>query len=111
MEKGKLKVLMVGPDRSVHGGISGVVNGLYEAGLDTRVDLKYIGTMKEGSKLRKLFVAGIAYLSFLFCVDKYDVVHVNVASDNSFKRKSLFVKVAKKHGKKVVGRDRFGVRD
>ena len=36
---GKIRVLMIGPDRSVHGGISAVVNGYYEAGLDEAVDL------------------------------------------------------------------------
>ena len=43
----KIKVLMVGPDRGVHGGISAVVNEFYQAELDRKVDLKYIGTMKE----------------------------------------------------------------
>ena len=54
---GKYKVLMVGPDRSVHGGISGVVNNYYAAGLDQKIELKYIGTMIEGSKVRKLWRA------------------------------------------------------
>ena len=49
---------MVGPDRSVHGGISAVVNNLYDAGLDKMVNLTYIGTMKDGSRFRKLLIAG-----------------------------------------------------
>lgn len=57
----KLKVLMIGPDRSVHGGISGVVNNYYEAGLDRKIDLCYIGTMVEGSKFRKLGQAAKAF--------------------------------------------------
>ncbi len=97
-----LKVLMVGPDRSVHGGISALVNSYYECGLDTKVELKYIGTMKEGSKLKKLMVAALAYLRFAFCVRKYDIVHVNFSSDNSFRRKSFFIKCAYRHGKKIV---------
>lgn len=56
---------MVGPDRSVHGGISGVVNNYYEVGLDQRIDLCYIGTMVEGSKIRKLVQAVKAFFSFL----------------------------------------------
>ena len=40
MESGKLRVLMLGPDRGVHGGISAIVNNYYEAGLDNKVDLK-----------------------------------------------------------------------
>ncbi len=98
----KLKVLMVGPDRGVHGGISAVVNEMYSAGLDKKVNLKYIGTMKEGSKLKKLFVAAFAYVRFVFTVPAYDVVHVNFSSDSSFLRKSIFIKTAHAFGKRIV---------
>ena len=101
MEK-KLRVLMLGPDRGVHGGISAVVNELYSAGLDKKVHLQYIGTMKEGSKMKKLFVAAFAYVRFLFSVGAADVVHVNFSSDSSFLRKSVFIKTAHAFGKKIV---------
>ena len=39
MGSNKLRVLMLGPDRSVHGGISGVVNNYFDAGLDRMIDL------------------------------------------------------------------------
>ena len=93
---------MIGPDRSVHGGISGLVNGYYDAGIDEKIELKYIGTMKEGTKLKKLMVAFMAYARFMLCVGKYDIVHVNVASDNSFWRKAFFIEYAKRHNKKIV---------
>ncbi|MBR1671294.1 MAG: glycosyltransferase family 4 protein [Butyrivibrio sp.] len=102
MKADRIKVLMVGPDRSVHGGISAMVNGYYEAGLDRWVNLKYIGTMKEGSRGRKLMVAVAAYLKFVMALNSCDVVHVNAASDNSFMRKSLFVRAARLRGKKIV---------
>ena len=102
VKEDKLRVLMIGPDRSVHGGISGLVNSYYDAGMDEMIDLKYIGTMKEGTKLKKLFVAFTAYVRFCLCVGKYDIVHVNVASDNSFRRKALFIKCAKRRNKKIV---------
>lgn len=98
----KIKVLMVGPDRTVHGGISAVVNEMYAAGLDKRVDLKYIGTMKEGSKLKKLFVAAFAYARFLRELAWCDVVHVHFSSDASYYRKSYFMRAAHRHGKKLV---------
>lgn len=97
-----MNVLMIGPDRSVHGGISAVVNGYYEAGLDKKVNLSYIGTMKEGSKVYKLIIAAKAYLKFVSLIKKADVVHVNVASDNSFWRKAVFIKKAKKSGKPII---------
>ncbi len=100
--KDKIRVLMVGPDRGVHGGISAMVNTYYEAGLQDRVELKYIGTMREGSKAGKLIVAVLAYFRFLFSLKDSDIVHVNASSDNSFLRKAFFVRAAKRHGKKIV---------
>ncbi len=98
----KPKVLMIGPARSVHGGISGVVNNYYDAGLDEKIELCYIGTMVEGSKLRKLWQAFAALLQFVCKIFFYEIVHVNVASDASYLRKSFFIKIAKMLGKKIV---------
>lgn len=98
----KPKVLMIGPARSVHGGISGVVNNYYEAGLDKKIELYYIGTMVEGSKLRKLWQAFSALCKFVGKLPFYEIVHVNVASDASFVRKSFFIRLAKLFGKKIV---------
>lgn len=102
MKEGKINVLMIGPDRSVHGGISGVVNNYYAAGLDQKVNLYYIGTMVEGSRLRKLFQAALAYIRFVGKLPRYEIVHVNMASDSSYYRKSVFVRTAVRAGKKVV---------
>jgi len=38
----KIKVIMVGPAGSVHGGISEVVKTYIQAGLEEKVDLTYI---------------------------------------------------------------------
>lgn len=100
--KSKIKVLMVGPDRSVHGGISGVVNNYYEAGLDQKIDLCYIGTMVEGSKLRKLLKAAAAFLVFCVKAPFFQIVHVNVASDSSYYRKAFFIRMAKLYRRKLI---------
>lgn len=97
-----MRVLMIGPDRSVHGGISGVVNNYYEAGLDKQVELYYIGTMKEGSKLKKLLIAIRALIVFTCKLSWCDIVHVNMASDASYHRKAVFVREAKAFHKKIV---------
>lgn len=101
-EQKKIKVLMIGPARSVHGGISGVVNNYYDAGLNQKVELCYIGTMVDGSKLRKLWQAIKAFFTFCMKASKYQIIHVNVASDSSYYRKSFFIKTAKIMGKKIV---------
>lgn len=97
-----MRVLMIGPDRTVHGGISGVVNNYYEAGLDKKVELCYIGTMVEGSKARKLFQAAGAVLRFLLKLPGYEIVHVNMASDSSYYRKSVFIRLARLFHRKIV---------
>ena len=96
------RVLMIGPDRSVHGGISGVVNNYYDAGLDRQIALCYIGTMVEGSKVRKLWQAARAFALFCYKLPGYQIVHVNVASDVSYYRKSFFIRTAHLFKKKIV---------
>ena len=102
MKEDRVRVLMVGPDRSVHGGISGVVNNYYDAGLNRMIDLCYIGTMVEGTKLRKLLQAVKAYICFLSKLPHYGIAHINMASDSSYLRKSVFIRTAKLCRKKVV---------
>lgn len=102
MGTGKYKVLMIGPDRGVHGGISGVVNNYYEAGLDQKIDLCYIGTMVDGSGARKLLQAVKAYFMFWMKLPCCRIVHVHMASDTSFYRKSVFILTAKLWRKRVV---------
>ena len=97
-----MKVLMIGPARSVNGGISAVVNNYYRAGLDKQIDLEYIGTMEDGSKGHKLRIAIQALSQFVFRVSKYEIVHINMASDASLYRKIPFICLTKMFGKKLV---------
>jgi len=97
-----MKILMIGPDRSVHGGISGVVNNYYDAKLDQKMELTYIGTMVDGSKTKKLLQAAKALVSYLFALPGSRIVHVHVASDSSFYRKSVFIAIAHLFKKKIV---------
>lgn len=98
----KPKILMIGPARCVNGGISAVVNNYYEAGLDRKINLTYLGTMEDGSKFRKLFVAVKALLRYLFIVHKYDIIHVHMASDVSIYRKMPFIHIASWMKKKII---------
>ena len=93
---------MIGADRNVRGGVSSVVNQYYAGGLDRLVDLKYIATMKDGSKFAKLIVMLKALLKFATHIKSYDILHVHMSSRNSFWRKRLFINIAKRNCKKVV---------
>lgn len=98
----KINVLMIGAGRDVQGGVSTVVNQYYQAGLDNKVNLKYIATMKDGSKITKLIVGIAAYVEFMLSVSKYDMVHVHMSHRSSFYRKRAFIKKAHKAGKKII---------
>ncbi|MFR1309963.1 MAG: hypothetical protein ACLSCO_14525 [Gallintestinimicrobium sp.] len=97
-----MKVVMLGADRSVKGGVSAVVNNLYEAGLDQRIDLTYIGTMVDGSTVAKLLKGVQALLKFVAVLPKADIVHLNMAADASCYRKLIFMQIALWFHKKVV---------
>ncbi len=97
-----VRVLMIGAGRDVRGGVSSVVNSYYEAGLDTMCELTYLPTMEDGSKLRKMFVAAGARLSFERLVRRCDILHVHMSSDNSFYRKAMFIRKAYKEKRKII---------
>ena len=97
-----MKVVMLGADRSVKGGVSAMVNNLYEAGISQKVNLVYIGTMVDGSSIGKLFKAAEALLKFLTVLPGADIVHLNMAADASCFRKLIFLNIASAFGKKIV---------
>ena len=97
-----MNVLMIGAGRDVRGGVSSVVNGYYEAGLDKKCDLTYLPTMEDGNKFKKLVVAAGARIRFETLIRKADILHVHMSSDNSFYRKAVFIRKAYREGKKIV---------
>ena len=96
------RVLMIGPGRNVMGGISTVVNSYFDLRLNERVELRYIASMEDGNKIKKLWVASKAYLEFRKCLKDFDIVHVHMAAQASFTRKGIFIRLAKKAGKKII---------
>ena len=93
---------MIGADRSVKGGVSAMVNNLYGAGLDRRVNLIYIGTMVDGSRARKALQAGVALIRFCLALPGTDLIHVNMAADASCFRKLIFMRLAALFHKKIL---------
>ena len=58
------KVLMLGPARDVKGGMTSVVDNYYEYGLDKKVELKYIETINDKSKISKFISEKRGYKQF-----------------------------------------------
>lgn len=103
-----MKVVMIGADRSVHGGVSAMVHNYYQAGLDQRVKLQYIGTVVDGGKGRKLLQAIKAYVSFWRALASMDILHVHMAADASFYRKKVFIDTAAFFRKKILIQEHGG---
>ncbi|MPM61228.1 Glycosyltransferase Gtf1 [bioreactor metagenome] len=58
--------------------------------------------MKDGSKLKKIFVAVRAYIIFWLCHKHYDILHVHLSSRNSTWRKARFIRKAKASGMRII---------
>lgn len=95
-------VLMIGPSPTAMGGMAAVENGILEAVRRRGDGAVFVSTFEEGSKIKKLAVAGKAYINYLSELDKCDLVHVHMASRGSYKRKTVFMDAAFKHDKPVL---------
>lgn len=82
------------------GGISTVVNSYYELGLDKKIGLRYISSMEDGSKIKKLAIAFSSYIEFSRHIKECDIVHVHMAAQAEFYKKKYFYKKSKESRKK-----------
>ena len=97
-----LKVLMVGPARSVKGGMTTVVDNYYKAGLDKKVELRYVESCNDSNNVSKLIQEFKGMHEYKKIIKDYDVVHIHVASRRSTFRKGKYVRLAKKYNKRVI---------
>ena len=101
----KIKVLMVGTDKSTGGGMWTVANGYISSTLyNQKVSLKYIPTFVVGSKLKRLLFAFVAYIRVLWNLIsvKPQIVHVHMAEKGSIYRKGVIIRMAKMFGCKIL---------
>lgn len=103
------KVLMVGPDLSLHGGIVSVVQGYLDGGLPEECDtFEYLGTGVGSSKLGKSLAFIRALIRFAIIMPSYDIIHLHISARGSYKRKSIMARMAHKAGKYVILHDHDG---
>jgi glycosyltransferase involved in cell wall biosynthesis len=97
-------VIMVGPARSVRGGVSAVVNALLAAMPDDAPDIRYVPTHIDGPRIAKALAAlvGFVRLFLAFRFGDCEVVHLHMASYASFARKSKVASLAALFRKKVI---------
>jgi glycosyltransferase involved in cell wall biosynthesis len=97
-----MRVLMLGPDLQVRGGVAAVESALI-ASLPPEVEVTQLATMVEGSKWRKLAVFAQALVrTFAQLRRRPDVVHIHFASRASSVRKMLLARLALARGARVI---------
>jgi glycosyltransferase involved in cell wall biosynthesis len=97
-----MRVLMLGPDLRVRGGVSAVGKALI-ACLPSEIEVTQVATMVEGSKWRKLvtFVAAIPR-TIAELRRRPDIVHIHFASRASSVRKMLLARMALASGARLI---------
>ena len=103
------KVLMVGPDLSLRGGIVSVVDGYLEAGLPERCGaFTFHGTGVGNNLLTKSLAFARSLVAYKRIVGDFDIVHLHISARGSYKRKAMMARMAKKAGKKVILHEHSG---
>lgn len=103
------KVLMVGPDLSLHGGIVSVVQGYLEGGLPEACDaFEYLGTGVGSSRFGKSLAFTRALARYAGVMPSYDIIHLHISARGSYKRKSIMARMAHRAGKYVILHDHDG---
>lgn len=100
-----MNVLMVGVDSKRVGGMWTVAETyINNKEYNKEVNLKYISTSTNGSKLKRLIIMFCGYFKILFClvVNKVDLVHIHMAEKGSTFRKGKVAKWGKIANKKVI---------
>lgn len=98
------RVLMVGSDLSVKGGIVSVIRNYLSYDAWNHVDLSFVPTHIEGSPWKKawFFFKSFWKIRKLLNTHLYDVVHIHVSERGSFTRKSIVLRMAKRKHCKVI---------
>lgn len=96
------KVLVVSTSRKTRGGITAVLKLYEQSTMWQKYHCRWIGTHRDGGKLRKLWYLFTAMLLYVLLLPFYDIVHIHFSLSNSAKRKYPFFRLAKLLHKKTV---------
>lgn len=96
-----MKVLMIGNDPSVKGGITSVISQIMAYDWEKEgVEIKFIPTYIEATTIRKIVFFADAYRKIRseLINDRPDVVHIHMSYKGSFTRKFIIHKLCKQYG-------------
>ena len=98
----KIKVLMVGPARNVKGGMTTVIDHYISNNNSNKISIDYFETINDKNIFSKFLKEVTSIIKYKNKVQKYDVVHIHMASRRSTFRKLLYVRMSKSKHKKVI---------
>lgn len=89
-------IVMIGPSPASKGGMATVIKNLLNAPRLAEPGMLFIPTQVDGNRFRKVAVCVFALIKLLYLllVRRVTLLHVHVASGNSFLRKTLFIWLA-----------------
>ncbi len=96
------KVLVLATSRKTRGGVTSVVKAYESEDAWKKYHCHWIGTHRDGSKLRKLWYLGKGFLEYIILLPFYNIVHIHFSLVPSAKRKYIFFKLARLLRKKIV---------
>lgn len=96
------KILMVGTDITTMGGIASVIRDYFDTGLMSRLNVTYVATHRDGSKMAKLgfFLRQVPKV-FLQSFPA-NIVHIHTSHGWSYRRLVTILVGAKLIGKKII---------
>lgn len=96
------RVLVVSTSRYTRGGITAVLKLYEQSAMWKKFHCKWIGTHRDGNKLRKLFYYFRAVLQYVVCLPFYDIIHFHISLSGTVVRKYPLFKLARLMDKKTV---------
>lgn len=98
------RVLMVGSDLSVKGGIVSVLKNYLSYDSWKAADITFVPTHVEGAAPKKLwfFLKALGKIRRLLNTGAFRIVHIHVSERGSFTRKAIILSLAKRRGCKVI---------
>lgn len=99
-----MRVLIIGPSvTDSKGGMASVTQAiLNDAEFNKECQIDTLASYVDGNKIMKLFCFFAAYLKLLWIMHRYDVFHIQMASNASCFRKIYFIRILKFFHKTVV---------
>jgi glycosyltransferase involved in cell wall biosynthesis len=105
------KVIVLAPSRQSPGGVSEVLNIIFENWQSGAYELRQIDTQLDGGSLRKAWMALRAMMAYLAALARgdADLVHIHFAAGASIYRKSAFILISRLFGIPVVAHAHAGM--